>query len=94
MNGRRCAVLVLCAATFASVGCAHHYYRAYDPSYHDYHVWNDQERVYYRQWAVETHRDPDRDFRKLHDDEQKQYWDWRHSHGDHDRDHDHDHDQH
>jgi len=57
-------------------------YRAYDPYYHDYHRWDDHEQVYYRQWVVENHK-PDRDFRKLDRDDQKQYWDWRHSHEDH-----------
>jgi hypothetical protein len=64
----------------------HGYYRAYDPYYHDYHRWDDHETVYYNQWVTENHRD-NRDYRKLHKDEQKQYWDWRHSHGDHDNDH-------
>lgn len=81
----------LLAAVFASfalgVACGgHHYYRVYDPYYSDYHVWNDTEIVYYRQWAVENHRDEHRDFRKLRPEEQKEYWTWRHTHGD--RDHD------
>jgi hypothetical protein len=63
------------------VGCArHHYYRVYDPYYNDYHVWNDGELVYYRQWAREYH-DPGRDFRKLRAEEQKEYWTWRHGQG-------------
>lgn len=61
--------------------CAHHYYRVYDPYYNDYHVWNNDEVVYYHQWANEHHRDPNRDFRKLPPEEQKEYWNWRHSHG-------------
>jgi hypothetical protein len=65
-----------------TVACAHHY-RAYDPYYNDYHVWNDREVVYYQQWARETHRDPNRDFRKLPPDEQEDYWKWRHTHSDH-----------
>jgi hypothetical protein len=60
----------------------HRYYRAYDPYYSDYHVWDDNEVVYYNQWATEYHRDPHRDFRKLRPEEQKEYWTWRHSHGD------------
>jgi hypothetical protein len=83
---------LLLAAVLASplivTGCtARASYRTYDPYYHDYHRWDDHERVYYNQWTVETHRS-DRDYRKLNHDEQKQYWDWRHSHGDHDHDHD------
>jgi hypothetical protein len=83
---------VALASPLVTAGCAeHHYYRVYDPYYHDYHRWDDHEVVFYNQWAVETHRDTHRDFRKLHDNEKKEYWNWRHSHGDHDHDHDHDH---
>ena len=77
------------ACSLAGIACSeHHYYRVYDPYYTDYHTWNDNEVVYYRQWTDETHRDRDRDFRKLNKDEQKEYWTWRHTPGDHDRDHD------
>jgi hypothetical protein len=83
--------LLLGAALVSPViatGCGGHgYYRAYDPYYHDYHRWDDHETVYYNQWVTENHRE-NKDFRKLHQDEQKQYWDWRHSHGDHDHDND------
>jgi len=75
------------AASLAGLACSdHHYYRVYDPYYTDYHVWNNDEGVYYRRWADETHRDQHRDFRKLRPEEQKEYWTWRHNHGDHDRD--------
>jgi len=77
----------------ATIGCAeHHYYRAYDPYYNDYHRWDDHERVYYQQWVVENHRDQHRDYRKLDKDDQKRYWEWRRNHGDHDRDRDRDRD--
>jgi len=77
------------ALTTAGLGCAqHHYYRVYDPYYTDYHLWNDNEVVYYHQWATEKRRDPDRDFRKLPPEEQREYWTWRHNRGDHDRDRD------
>lgn len=72
------------ASSLAGIACEHHYYRVYDPYYTDYHVWNDNEVVYYRRWADETHRD--RDFRKIRPEDQKEYWTWRHNHGDHDRD--------
>jgi hypothetical protein len=83
--------LVLAVALLASLGAiacggGRHYYRVYDPYYTDYHDWNGDERVYYRRWADETHRDRHRDFRKLRPEEQKDYWTWRHNHGD--RDHD------
>jgi hypothetical protein len=80
------------ASSLAGIGCAEHHavaVRVYDPYYTDYHVWNDDEGVYYNRWADETHRDKHREFRKLDKDEQKEYWTWRHNHGDHDRDHDH-----
>ena len=79
---------LLAAAVSMSVwgsACSdHHYYRVYDPYYSDYHVWDNNEVVYYQQWARETHHDEHADFRKLPKDDQKQYWDWRHSH---DKDH-------
>jgi hypothetical protein len=65
----------------------HHYYRVYDPYYSDYHVWNNNEDVYYHQWARENHYDEHRDFRHIPAEQQKQYWTWRHSHGDQDHDH-------
>jgi hypothetical protein len=72
------------AAPLVTIGCGpHQYYRVYDPDHRDYHHWDDHETVYYNQWSVETHRDSNRDFRKLNKDEQKEYWNWRHSHGDH-----------
>jgi hypothetical protein len=75
------------AAPLLATGCAErHYYRVYDPCYHDYHHWDDSEIVFYSQWTVETHRDPHREFRKLNSDEQREYWEWRHRHGDHDHD--------
>lgn len=86
--------LVLGAAMvlpLATVGCAHHYYYADDPYYHDRHRWDHNEQVYYQQWVVETHGDRNRDYRHLSKEDQKRYWDWRHNH---DHDHDHDHDQH
>jgi hypothetical protein len=80
--------LLLAAAllsSLAGIACSeHHAYRVYDPYYTDYHVWNDDEVVYYNSWAGETHRDPHRDFRKLPPEEQKEYWTWRHNHGDRD----------
>ncbi|HXY78018.1 MAG TPA: hypothetical protein VEH47_04350 [Candidatus Acidoferrales bacterium] len=70
------------ASSLAGLACEHHYYRVYDPYYTDYHVWNDEEAVYYRRWCDETHRDYRRDFRKLPPEEQKEYFTWRHNHGD------------
>ena len=82
------------AASLAGIACEQHYYRVYDPYYTDYHVWDDREIGYYHRWTNETHRDRDRDFRRLSPEEQKEYWTWRHNHGDRDdrdRDRDRDH---
>lgn len=76
------------ASVLTSAGCAgHHGYRVYDAYYTDYHAWNHDEIIYYRQWCSETHRDSGRNFRKLSPEEQREYWTWRHNHGDHDRHH-------
>jgi hypothetical protein len=80
---RRLLLTTVLASSLAGIGCAHHPYRVYDPYYTDYHVWNDEEIAYYHRWANETHRDPNRDFRHIPKDEQKEYWTWRHNHGDH-----------
>ena len=77
---RHASSVLLVAALFAPVvlgGCGGHGYRAYDPAYGDYHVWDSGEQGYYTRWEVETHRDH-RDFRKRNADEQKAYWSWRH----------------
>jgi hypothetical protein len=77
-----CFLAAALSCSMLGTACAHHY-RVYDPYYSDYHVWNDEEVVYYRQWSHENHRDEHRDFRQLPPGEQKEYWNWRHSHGDH-----------
>lgn len=85
-GGSRPLRILALAATLASaaagLACEHHYYRVYDPYYTDYHVWNQDEIVYYQRWCNETHRDWHRDFRHLPPGEQKEYWTWRHNHGD------------
>jgi hypothetical protein len=58
-------------------------YRVYDPSYRDYHLWDDHETVYYNRWAEDTHREH-REYRQLNDREQAEYWNWRHQHSDKD----------
>jgi hypothetical protein len=85
-----CFLAAALASSVVGTACAErHYHRVYDPYYSDYHVWNNDEVVYYHRWASENHRDEQRDFRKLRPEEQKEYWTWRHSHGDHDHDNDH-----
>jgi hypothetical protein len=58
-------------------GCSSGPYRTYDPYYNDYHVWNNDEVVYYNRWEHDTHRSHV-DFRKRKPDEQKEYFTWRH----------------
>jgi hypothetical protein len=80
-KSRFISTLFLSAALACSVfgiACGHHYYRVYDPYYNDYHVWNNDEVVYYNRWEHDTHRDHV-DFRKRKTDDQKEYWTWRHN---------------
>ena len=88
-KGLQWARSILLGAAFlvpmATIGCAHHVLRVYDPYYSDYHNWDDHERAYYNQWIVETHREH-RDYDRLSPEEQKQYWQWRHGHPDQDHD--------
>ena len=74
-----CFVCVLMSATMWTA-CIHRPHRYYDSYYNDYHRWDDREGDYYRKWSEETHRDAGRDFRKLPNDEQEEYWKWRHQH--------------
>jgi len=81
------SILILGAMTLPLLlnGCAARVgvgYRVYDPYYRDYHTWDDHEAVYYNQWAVETHHDAHKDFRKLNKSEQQDYFKWRHEHSD------------
>jgi hypothetical protein len=61
-----------------TTGCAARV-RYYDPVYHDYHYWNQDEAGYYHQWETETHRQHV-DFKNRSQDEKNEYWKWRHSH--------------
>jgi hypothetical protein len=65
------------AVPVAVTGCAGHA-RYYDADHGDYHVWDNNEAVYYNRWETETHRDH-KDFNKRSADEQKEYWNWRHN---------------
>lgn len=87
---RSIAGAMILAFGLLTAGCAHHYYRVYDPYYSDYHQWTPQEDAYYHQWYTQTYHDRGyRDYRHLNKDEQRSYWNWRHNHGG-----DHDHDRH
>ena len=73
------ALTVALSAPILIGGCSGGgYYRTYDPYYNDYHVWNNDEVVYYNRWEHDTHRDHV-DFRKRKSDDQKEYWTWRHN---------------
>jgi opacity protein-like surface antigen len=75
------AMITALAAPVVMAGCAARVetgYRVYDPGYHEYHVWDSNEGVYYQHWETDTHRHH-KDFRKRSKNEQQQYWDWRHN---------------
>lgn len=72
---------VLVSPSVMITGCAARVstgYRVYDPSYGDYHVWDDNEAGFYGRWEVETHRTHS-DFRKRPVAEQNEYFTWRHA---------------
>lgn len=77
---------LLMAAVFLALawisGCAARgSVRYYDPVYHQYHAWNQQEMTHYREWEDENHH-RDRDFRSRSQQQQNEYWQWRHDHYD------------
>jgi hypothetical protein len=87
-NKRNVLTMLLAGCLLAQVtitGCAARVgvgYRVYDPYHSDYHHFDDHERVFYNQWTVETHKAPDREFRKMNRDDRNAYWNWRHDHPD------------
>jgi len=73
------------SALIATSGCAAHV-GVYDPAYRDYHHWDAHEDVVYRNYWAENHRgEPYREYGKLNQKEQGDYWNWRHSHPDPDK---------
>jgi len=73
---------LILAGSFALAGCAARVqtgYRVYDVDHDDYHVWSNDEVVYYSRWENETHR-KHRDYNRRSREEQHEYWQWRHSH--------------
>jgi hypothetical protein len=64
----------------ANIGCAGRV-RIYDQYHSDYHRWDHNEDLAYRQYLGESHQ-PYRAYGKLNKDEQRDYWNWRHSHPD------------
>jgi hypothetical protein len=71
---------VVLVGSLTIMACGPREERVYDIDHRDYHTWNREEAAHYNQWAAEKHRDPNRDFRRLPPDEQREYWTWRHTH--------------
>lgn len=67
-------------APLAISGCAARV-RVYDPYYSDYHYWNAHEDRTYHMWLAERHYEY-REFNRLNQEEQREYWTWRHNHPD------------
>jgi len=82
-HSKKLSSILMAVGLFSPVllgGCAARAsYRIYDPAYADYHVWDNNEGVYYQRWETQTHREH-RDFRKRDSGEQQEYWKWRHAH--------------
>ena len=55
-----------------------------DRAHHDSHDWNDKEDQAYKHYVKENHK-KSREFTKLKQRDQQNYWNWRHSHPDEDR---------
>ncbi len=71
------------ALTVASSGCTGRV-RVYDEYHRDWHYWNGNEDLAYRNYWNERHEQY-RDYNKLNKNEQRDYWNWRHDHPDADR---------
>jgi hypothetical protein len=67
----------------------HDDHRVYDPYHKDYHNWDDREDHYYREWLADRHMDY-REFSRLKEREQREYWKWRHEHEEHEEHEHHD----
>ena len=83
-------VALLGAALMAAVAAPNalkadddHAVRYHDKEHHDDHEWNDREDRAYQRWLEEKHH-VKRDFARLKDKEQREYWKWRHEHPDKD----------
>jgi hypothetical protein len=58
--------------------------RVYDRTHKDYHDWNENEDRSYHQYVGQNQLEF-REYNKLNNDQQDQYWNWRHSHPDGDQ---------
>jgi hypothetical protein len=77
-------LLISAALTGPAVACA---VRIYDEPRHDYHRWNAREERAYHVYLTERRREY-REFSRLNQREQEEYWDWRHTHSDRELDRD------
>jgi len=78
---RYIGTILLIAASLVplgTIGCAA---RVYDGYHSDYHRWNDREERAYRIWLAER-RYEYREYARLTEAEQHEYWNWRHNHPD------------
>jgi hypothetical protein len=53
----------------------------HDKQHNDDHEWNNHEDQAYRMYAKQNHRKY-RDFSRLNENDQQNYWGWRHEHSD------------
>jgi hypothetical protein len=53
----------------------------HDKQHNDDHQWNKQEDQAYRTYAKQNHQ-KQRDFSRLNENDQQNYWGWRHEHSD------------
>ena len=75
-------MLVLGLSVALASGCAGRL-RVYDTEHRDYHRWDaNEDRAYHDYWMENHGHDPYRDYGKLNQNEQNDYWNWRHSHPD------------
>ena len=78
----RCSRILMPSAVLAapllSAACAARV-RVYDQYHTDYHRWNRGEDRYYRRYLGERHQNY-RDYRRLNEAQQRDYWNWRHDH--------------
>ena len=78
------AVILFLGISVVLAGCAARV-GVYDPGYRDYHRWDAREDGYYHNYWNESHRgEPYREYGKLNQKEQGDYWNWRHTHSDQD----------
>jgi hypothetical protein len=81
MNWNRIPAALLIGGTLLVSGCAVHGRYYYDPYVRDRHRWDTREEQEYRRYLRERN-ERYRNFRRLDENRQREYWRWRHDHGD------------